>query len=80
MKHEIEIIFFNNGSFMERKFAWVDPKKAIDLFEKTVLKYRDSNTHVMVSHRVMDTNENYTLVNVYQNDPKGSNPGKGKAR
>lgn len=80
MKHEIEVATFEDGCYTKREFGFVPSEKANEFFQKAVSKYRQMDGEFLITHRLMDDQENYTLVNVFHNDTKRPVRGKSKVR
>lgn len=70
MKHEIEVVAFDGRCYKKREYAIVPGDRAADLFQKTVTKYKNKDSQYLITHRVIDDNENYLLVNVFHHDAK----------
>lgn len=83
MKLELEVIYFEKGAYSGRKFVEVEQGKSMAMFRATVSKMEKEGKETLICLRGIATDGMITLLNSHRthiHDPKGSNPGKGKAR
>lgn len=72
MKYELDVIRFSDKGFTNRKFGFIDPDKALGIFDATVRKFKEDPDKILITLRA-ETEDNYfTLINSYLHDPKGS--------